>query len=216
MLSFKLISFFHQPCHYFQQNLCPYNPSLIGRLHEIKSVCQQAIKRIIFSRFTTQRRHKNIFFQNKMKKRITRQNLILFRSFFLPLFFWMSPSELSFVTFCILFQHSVRRYRWIHGHFIDILRSRLGENSEWTFCTLRSIGRGEFCIKLSMWRAPTGRWNRKMKKKQHKINTKNGKSTMLCILSYTIMRLCSSISGGEIESLLNCLLMITSVILRLS
>lgn len=163
MFSFQLISFFHQPCHYFRQNLRPYNPSLIGRLHEIKSVCQQAIKRIIFSRFTTQRKHKKLVFS---EKGIMRHNLILFRSFSRR---WMSSSELSFFSFCVLFQHSVRRYRWIHGNFIDILCSRLGENSERTFCTLRSIGGGEFCIKLFNVKGTS----REVKSKNEKSNTKS-------------------------------------------
>lgn len=52
-------------------------------------------------------------------------------------------------SFSPIFQHFVRRHRGLHSHFVNILRSRLGENPERTVCTLRSTGRGEFRTKTS-------------------------------------------------------------------
>lgn len=54
------------------------------------------------------------------------------------------------------FQHSVRWHCWIHGHFVQIERPRPGKNTQRTIRPFRSIGRGEFSIKISFF--TKGKW----------------------------------------------------------
>lgn len=63
-------------------------------------------------------------------------------------------------------QHSVCRYCWLYSNLVNILCTGSRKNTQWTFCTLRSIGRGELVTKIDLFMRWENMFGKKYENKQ--------------------------------------------------